>query len=1015
MTQDMLAVNESKEDSLLEEPAIYIGDLSFQYPLRRYQKEIIELIHIKLARGEKKLHIVAPPGSGKTIIGLQIISEFCCPSLVVSPNTTIQSQWGQKVNLFLPPDTSRATELLIGDHTDRPLKPITLLTYQVLSVPEREQEYLQSLAHKAWLAELLQTKALTAGQAELRIFELMQNNPQSYAKEMSRHTSRLRRKLTEILKLEDVLHDNALELVQALRRQKFGLVIFDECHHLTDYWASVMIHLTKALDDPVIVGLTGTPPEGKSNSQETRYLSLVGDIDYQVPTCALVKEGGLAPFQDLVYFTTPTEVEMTYLETQHESFHALLAELTTTCPDEKGLAPLSSFISRRLKDSDCDELLERKPELARAMTRYCFHQKLALPEQVELSESLRLAPFLDDWILLLEDYALNCLKVSADSQGHVLYDRIKSSVRKLGWGLTEKGMRRQASPVDRVMAFSKNKPEAVAKILEWEYANLANRLRSVVVCDFERMSALEVKGLQGVLDSQAGGAIAVLLSLMSKPISQFLNPCLVTGNHLLVDKSIASQFVQQAKLYMQEEGLAFDLNICDQAGTALCEISACCSDWETRLYVGMATSIFERGITKCLIGTRGIFGEGWDSQSLNTLIDLTTTCSPVSVKQLRGRSIRINASDPLDARKVANNWDVICIAPELEKGLNDYLRFTRKHNGFFGMADDGQIECGAGHVHPSFSELTPAEVFASSEDLNNEMLNKSLCRGKIYELWQVGKPYLNRSLGCVEVSGLRKLALTPPHIRLDVSYKAHVKELRSELNGIWWEYLGIGGLLSAISYFVFSVHAALSFVVSAAILVPFVLSVWLSYHKYLQLFNKLKRKVCQPNTQDSSLFDMGAAILSSLIQVKLLPPHLSAKEIKVTARSDGSFRVFLDNVESDQAQYFSRSFKEVLEPITNQPYIIPKYEFSCPQEAESKTKQHDFFKLYLSGNAKPRINSYHAVPRLLARSERGREAFEAAWNKYVSPGFIVATEDKPELLQKYFGLGPSLSERLLWE
>src|SRR5262249_25147080 len=135
----------------------------------------------------------------------------------------------------------------------------------------------------------------------------------------------------------------------------------------------------------------------------------------------------------------------------------------------------------------------------------------------------------------------------------------------------------------------------------------------------------------------------------------------------------------------------------------------------------MATAIFERGLTKCLVGTRGLFGEGWDSQSLNTLVDLTTTTSPVSVKQLRGRSIRIQTNDPLAAHKVANNWDVVCIAPQLEKGLNDYQRFARKHDCFFGMCDDGHIERGVGHVHPAFSELTPIEVFASSETFNDEM------------------------------------------------------------------------------------------------------------------------------------------------------------------------------------------------------------------------------------------------------------------------------------------------------
>src|SRR5258706_16479113 len=81
-----------------------LASLSFRYPLRRYQKEIIELVNLKLERGERQLHIVAPPGAGKTILGLQIISQFQCNSLILCPNTTIQSQWGQKLDLFIPPE-----------------------------------------------------------------------------------------------------------------------------------------------------------------------------------------------------------------------------------------------------------------------------------------------------------------------------------------------------------------------------------------------------------------------------------------------------------------------------------------------------------------------------------------------------------------------------------------------------------------------------------------------------------------------------------------------------------------------------------------------------------------------------------------------------------------------------------------------------------------------------------------------------------------------------------------------
>ncbi|HEY9870736.1 MAG TPA: DEAD/DEAH box helicase family protein, partial [Candidatus Obscuribacterales bacterium] len=334
----------AREDSPLDR-------MQFRHPLRRYQQEIIELVNLKLERGERELHIVAPPGAGKTIIGLQIISQLRCPSLILAPNTTIQAQWSQKLDLFIPDDEIPfATEELIGTHEDKPLKPITVLTYQVLSTPGREQEYLDKLAHQSWVKELTGAKSLSTGEAELRIMELMQKNPYAYKKEISRHTSRLRRWLTEVMDLNDVLHDNALALLQALRRQKFKLVIFDECHHLTDYWAAVMTHLVKRLDDPVVVGLTGTPPEGKSATQETRYLKLVGEIDYQVPTPALVKEGGLAPFQDLVFFTTPTEAETDFLERQHDEFHCLIEELIT--PPGQGQVPrLTAWVLRRLDEA----------------------------------------------------------------------------------------------------------------------------------------------------------------------------------------------------------------------------------------------------------------------------------------------------------------------------------------------------------------------------------------------------------------------------------------------------------------------------------------------------------------------------------------------------------------------------------------------------------------------------------------------------------------------------------------
>lgn len=1150
-----------------------LSNLSFCYPLRKYQLEILDLIKRKLEDGERELHIVAPPGAGKTIIGLQIVRELCMPSLIVCPNTTIQSQWKEKLVNFLPPELiDFGVNDFIGTHDDLPLKPITVMTYQVLSTPGREQEYIDRLAHASWVEELTKGRGITIGDAELRILELLQNNKKAHQKELSRHSSRLRKQLSEVLDLNEVLHENALGLLQALKRQKFRLIIFDECHHLTDYWAAIMKQLLRRLDDPVVVGLTGTPPEGKTATQETRYISLVGEIDYQVPTPALVREGGLAPFQDLVYFTSPTEKELEFLEAQHVEFHNLICELTdlshvsqvpaklatTTTPtaqlpdrqnqlaepetslvddfDESDFAfgviegpfdsdgqlinsitpvPLSpadqlptaevapapepvlptapsspyslsassiefytsqegrwtharanqsspyaidpqkdtkftAWIKSRVLETEATgfhSIMQSYPEFATALYRSLWRLKLPLPKDVDQSDYLRQSPFLDDWMLLLEDFASRHLKLSADKEDHALYDKIRSAARKLGYGITEQGLRKQASPVDRVLAFSESKPRAVAEILTVEYRSMQDRLRSVIVTDFERMSAMSVKGLKGIIDEESGGAIAALKVLLAHEISQFVNPVLVTGSLLLVDARIAEQFLSAAQELLTAQGHTFKLQLKGDESLAFREIIGTSGAWESRLYVGLATAIFERGITKCLIGTRGLFGEGWDSQALNTLIDLTMTTSPVSVKQLRGRSIRIQTNDPLSARKVANNWDVVCVAPELEKGLNDYGRFARKHQGYFGICDDGQIECGVGHVHPTFSELTPSEVFASAEEFNKEMIERSLVRDQIYDLWKVGQPYNNCTLGCVEVTGLRSMELTPPSIRQDLPYVEHAKQMRHSMIAVWAEHTALGAAGAGILTFFLS-SGGLPLI--AAIL-PIILALALARTRVQLLFNRLKKEVCQPNTQESSINDIAVAVLTALQRTKFVPPHIDRDSIKISIRSDGSYRVFLDNVDPNVSKNFINSFREVMAPITNQPLLIPKYEYVIPtadskptseqnqpaepsetlqtelptqesgllpavvQEAEENLSEEKFFKLYLAGKAKPRVAAYHAVPALLARSQTGREAFEEAWNKYVSPGYIVSTESKPELLNRYYGIGPSLAQRLLWE
>jgi superfamily II DNA or RNA helicase len=1060
-----------------------LEDFEFQHSLRRYQEQIIELCNKKLATGERELHIVAPPGSGKTIIGLQIIAQLKRPSLVLCPNSTIQAQWSQKLELFLRPEAlAFKGRDLVGSNEDRPLKPITVLTYQSLTVPGRESEYISQLSRTAWENEIVNNRVVSTADAIKRIDEIKSNNSSEYKKEIGRHAARLRRKLADVLELEKVLHPNALEMIERLREENCSLVIFDECHHLTDYWSAVMIQLIRKLNGPLVVGLTGTPPATKNALQKNRYLTLVGPIDYQVPTPALVKEGGLAAFQDLVYFTEPSAREREFLNSQHKEFREILLWLANSNNSQ-----LSAWISKQIHgegfgDSDNSgdgaefrtsdkssapeqhgtsvnyfrteqgdewlQLVESNPELAIAMARYLWKFKLPLPEGLHLSESVRQSPLIDDWMRILEAFSLNSLKPSADENDRELLRKISTAIKKIGFVLSERGIKKVASPVDRVLAFSQTKSLAVANILDTEYRSLESRLRAIVVTDFEKMSATVAKSINEVMDAESGGALGVMHELLMQPISEYINPCLVTGSLVLIDKRIEQEFLVAANTYLHECGSVLDLRCeaeesSESHGRCLRVLAS--GQWNPRVYVALMTELFERGITKCLIGTRGIFGEGWDSQQLNTIIDLTTSTSVVSVNQLRGRGIRLNEKDPLAAQKVANNWDVVCIAPELEKGLNDYLRFVRKHEGYFGISDDGQIECGVGHVHPSFSELTPAEVFASIEEFNHEMLQRALIRDQIYELWQVGKPYVNRQVSCVEISGLRQIGVTPPHIgmtnrmlptvsgtqaqRLTSSQmksieehlpgdingiealslkpvEEHAKQVQSSIVSTWTYFIGIATVSSVVLGLILA-NFSIPIFIAAVSFIPALIA---AKNKTGMMRTQLNEMLSTPASQEEVLVSFGTAILVALQSRKFLPSEIRAQSISVSIRSDGSIRVFLDNVEPNHCEVFVHALEEVLAPITNQPYLVPKFEYRV-----AEARSDEFISSYLTGNAKPSVGSYHAVPRILARSEKGREAFELAWNEYVSPGFVLSTFENPSVAQEYFGMGPSLAEKVLWE
>ena len=208
------------------------------------------------------------------------------------------------------------------------------------------------------------------------------------------------------------------------------------------------------------------------------------------------------------------------------------------------------------------------------------------------------------------------------------------------------------------------------------------------------------------------------------------------------------------------------------------------AEWTSRAWVDLATRLLVRGTTGVLVGTRGLLGEGWDCPAVNVLVDLGVAATGVSVHQSRGRSLRL---DPEDPRKLASNWDVVCVAPELVRGSADYERFVRRHLHVFAPADDGEIEAGPSHVHPELSPFAPppADRFAA---INRDMLARSAAREEARERWRLGTPYRGAELRTVVVRPRRARPprTSRPTRRERPCRSASACRWASEARARWW-------------------------------------------------------------------------------------------------------------------------------------------------------------------------------------------------------------------------------------
>lgn len=415
---------------------LYTSNFCFKGTWRTYQKRILDRAPQYLK--DKKLHIVAAPGSGKTTLGIELILRLGEPCLILSPSITIRQQWLERVEEgFLNPGTDPA--LWLSNSLKEPGK-ITAVTYQALHSAEKR------------FAGALEDEE-DEGREEVDFSDY--------------------------------------DLYRTIKEAGIRTVCLDEAHHLRSEWWKALEDLMKNLPDATLISLTATPPYDSTPAQWKRYIDLCGPIDEEIFTPELVKENSLCPHQDYVYFNWPTAQELASVEEYKKGVRECMEELMA---DEEFARTAASHKGLSAPEENAEFFLDRPAYFSSLLVFLNAKQIPFSPYLKELTGTGKRLPKMDaKWMeILLQGFLYDDFESYASYK--VYRERLIEKLKSYGCIQKNKVCLTGNDKISKLLINSKGKLDSIADIAEAESKSLGEELRLLILCDFIKKESLSLIG-----------------------------------------------------------------------------------------------------------------------------------------------------------------------------------------------------------------------------------------------------------------------------------------------------------------------------------------------------------------------------------------------------------------------------------------------------------------------------------------------------------------------------------------
>ena len=704
---------------------IYDGKMKFQGTFRSYQQRVLDRSNTYLK--DKKMHIVAAPGSGKTTLGIELIVRLGKPCLILSPSITIKEQWASRIeSAFL--DKNEKIDDWVSSSIKSP-KAITTITYQAL--------------HSAYQK---------LNESEIK---------------------------TGVIENEDVSDDTSIneengekedftqfDLFQVIQNAGIETLCLDEAHHLRSEWWKALEELVKQFPSFTIISLTATPPYDSTPAQWQKYIGLCGPIDEEIFTPELVKDNSLCPHQDYVYFNYPTEDERKALDEFKEKSAACLETIlqnkvfTDAIANHKGL--------QMEKEYTCF-FLER-PDYFYSILIFLNAQGVPLSPYIKglIGKNGTLPELNSSFMeLLLQGFLYD--DVESYENSDALREELLTYLKANHCIVKKKVTFVSNDSLQKMLISSKGKLNSILTIANSEYTSLGKNLRQLILCDYIKREFLCNVGKDDVKINETG--VIPIFELLRRQHISGLKLGVLCGTIIIIPESATGALDY---LLVDNDATAKYQPI-GETGYVQVQMSG-----KNSLIVNLITQLFEQGEMQILIGTKSLLGEGWDSPCINSLILASFVGSFMLSKQMRGRAIRMFKNDP---DKISNIWHLLCVepAPKASSATNsirtisksvedtspDYELLKRRFESFLGVSyTEDVIENGLKRLSIIKEPFTEDNV----NSMNKQMLTMAADRQALKEKWERAL-FQPKSTGELSETLEAQKALTNPGYKINVPLK----------------------------------------------------------------------------------------------------------------------------------------------------------------------------------------------------------------------------------------------------